>query len=177
VNADLASLTYAPSAGATADTLLITAGTIVANAYPLTERWLPVRITAAPSGPHLTEPASATVAPSATVAVTGSYADSFAATSPGFLHLGISDTSGSLTATDASGHAVAGSGSHGIAGDFSYGDLNAVLASLHYTAGAQAGSDVISFDVWNQKGVETTGATSMAVHNSPATLALAPLPH
>jgi len=33
-----------------------------------------------------------------------------------------------------------------------------VLASLHHTAGAQAGSSVISFDVWNQ------------------TIALAPLP-
>ena len=177
VNADLASLKYVPAAGATADTLLITAGTIVPDAYPLTERWLPVTVTPPPSGPQLAEPASETLAPSATVALAGSYTDGFAAMNPGFLYLDISDGSGTLNATDASGHAVAGSGSHSITGGFSDADLNAVLASLHYTAGAQAGSDVVSFDIWNQQGTETSGATSIAVHTTSGTVALAGLSH
>ena len=178
VNADLASLKYVPSANATADTLLITAGTIEPDAYPLTERWLPVTIDpAVATGPQLAEPASETLAPSATIALDGSYTDSFAATNPGFLFLGISDDSGTLTATGASGHAVAGSGSDSIAGDFWYADLNAILASLHYAAGAQTGTDVVSFDIWNQAGTETTGATSIAIHTASATLSLAALSH
>jgi hypothetical protein len=119
-------------------------------------------------GPVLTEPSSVSVAAGGTVAVSGSDSDSFAQANPGALYLGISDTGGTLTATDASGHAVAGSGSNSIALSTDYVDVNAILGSLHYTAGASGGSDTIRFDVWNQAGVESTAATAVTIE--PATM-------
>ena len=160
VNADLSTLRYVPAASASTDTIGFHAnfGMILSN------RWLPITVTAgSASGPALNEPASETVSENGTVAVTGSYTDSFAQSNPGDLYIGISDSSGTLTATNAAGQAVAGSGTHQIALSADYVDVNAILASLHYTAGPNAGSDTISFDVWNQAGVETTGATAMTI--------------
>jgi hypothetical protein len=100
------------------------------------------------------------------VAVSGSYSDSFALSNAGSLFLGISDNRGTLSATDASGDAVAGSGSNSIALNTDYVDLNAILASLHYTASGSPGSDTIDFDVWNQAGVETTGNSAVTIGSS-----------
>jgi hypothetical protein len=158
LNADLASLTYVPAAGATSDTVSITAS----PAAPVeTTRSIPISITG--GGPALAEPASETVAPGATVAIGGSYSDRFAQGNPGTLFLGISDSTGTLSATDAAGAAVAGSGSNNITVSADFVDVNAILASLHYTAGASAGSDAIAFDIWNQAGVQTTGTTSVTI--------------
>ncbi|HUB14410.1 MAG TPA: hypothetical protein VMB34_20835 [Acetobacteraceae bacterium] len=160
LNADLSNLSYVPGAGASADTVgfHVVSGEIVSN------RWLPITVTGSvASGPTLNEPTSESVTAGGTVAVGGSYADSFAQRNPGQLYIGISDSSGALTATNAAGQAVAGSGSNQIGVSADYVDANAILASLHYTAGGNTGSDTISFEVWNQAGVETTGATAVTI--------------
>ncbi|MGA3398476.1 MAG: hypothetical protein ABSC95_04590 [Acetobacteraceae bacterium] len=159
INADLASLTYVPAAGATSDTVSIEAEP---PAPVDTTRSIPISI-AGGGGPTLNEPASESVASDGTVAVSGSYSDSFAAGNPGSLFLGISDSTGTLSATDASGQAVAGSGSDSIAVQTDYVDVNAILASLHYMAGGSGGSDTIQFDVWNQAGVETAASTAVTI--------------
>ena len=117
----------------------------------------------ASSGPTLTEPASETVAAGATQAVSGSYTDGTAAGNPGAMYLGITDSSGTLYATNASGSVVAGSGTGRITLNTDYADVNAVLKSLTYTAGVSAGSDSISFDIWNQAGVETTDTVPVSI--------------
>ena len=162
MEADLASLTYVPAAGAGSDVVSIA----VSPPAPVsTLREIPISIggSVGASGPSLQEPGSETVASGGTVAVAGRYTDSFAAGNPGLLFLGISDSTGVLTATNAAGQAVAGSGTSNIAVQADYVDVNAILASLHYAAGSGGGSDTISFDVWNQAGVETTGATAVTV--------------
>jgi filamentous hemagglutinin len=157
-NADLASLTYVPAAGATSDTVSIEAQ----PPSPVdTTRSMPISISG--GAPTLKETSSETVASSGTVAVGGSYSDSFAAGNPGSLYLGISDGSGTLSATNASGQTVAGSGTDNIAVQTDYVDVNAILASLHYTAGSSAGSDTIQFQVWNQAGVETIASTAVSI--------------
>ena len=77
---------------------------------------------------------------------------------------GISDGSGTLSATNASGQAVAGSGTRKASRcQTDYVDVNAILASLHYTAGSGAGADTIQFQAWNQAGVETTASTAVTI--------------
>jgi hypothetical protein len=157
INAELASLTYVPAAGASADTIAVTATPPVQVS---TTRWIPITIS---SGPRLTEASGETVAANATVGVNGSYSDDYAAGNPGNMYLSITDDSGILSATDALGHAAPGSGSSNITVQSSYVDVGAILASLHYTAGARAGSATIHFDVWNQAGVETTADTAVTI--------------
>lgn len=120
------------------------------------------------SEPALNEPASLTVASNGSVSVGGSYSDSYAAGNPGSLYLGITDSNGTLSATDAAGKAVAGSGTHNIGLSTDYVDLNAILASLHYSAGTGAASDTIQFDVWNQAGIESTGTTTVTIGSATA---------
>jgi hypothetical protein len=165
MNADLASLTYVPAASAGSDVVSIVAEP---PAPVETTRSIPISITGGgggggSGGPSLNVPASETVAAGGTVGVGGSYSDSFAAGNPGSLFLGISDSAGTLSATNASGQAVAGSGTDSIALQTDYVDVNAILASLHYTADADGGSDTIQFDVWNQAGVETTASTAVTI--------------
>lgn len=160
LNADFASLTYVPSAGATADTVEID---ISPPAPVRTIREIPITITPGSTDPALSEPSSETLSPDATIAVSGSYSDSFAQHNPGELYIGISDTGGTLTATNAAGATVAGSGTDSIGLSADYVDLNAILANLHYTASASAGSDTIQFQVWNQAGVETAGSTAITI--------------
>ena len=137
--------------------------TTIVNDGTIQSRTIPVSVGAAISGPDLSEPSGETVAPGGTVAVGGSYSDSFAQHNPGQLYVGVSDNLGTLSATDAAGHAVAGSGTNNIGVGTDYVDVNAILASLRYTAGSGAGSDTIQFQVWNQAGVDTTTATSIAI--------------
>jgi len=171
LNADLASLTYVPAAGATSDILQVE----VSPPAPVsTYREIPIAITPGEQDPVLSEPANEAVAPGAMVAVSGGYSDSFAQHNPGQLFIGVGDTAGTLTATVASGAAAAGSGTNSIALSTDYVDLNAILASLHYTAGASAGSDTIQFQVWNQAGVETTAATNVTIGSAVSGTALGP---
>ena len=170
LNTELANLAYVPAAGATSDSVTVTA---LPPAPLVVSRTIPISIT--DGGPSLHEPSSETVASGGSVAVAGSYSDSFAAGNPGLLSLGISDGTGTLTATNAAGQAAAGSGSHSIAAQADYVDVNAILASLRYTAGATSDSDTISFDVWNQAGVETIGATAVTIDPAAPAMTLADL--
>ena len=157
-NSELAGLTYVPAAGATADTISLD---VMPPAPIATLRSIAVTVTAGGSG--LREPWSETVAAGGTVAVSGSYADSFAAGNPGAMYLRINDTAGTLRATDAAGDAIAGSGSNSIALITDYTDINAALHSLTYTAPGSAGADTVRFDLWNQAGQETTGSVAVTI--------------
>ncbi|HUN40848.1 MAG TPA: hypothetical protein VMU81_11190 [Acetobacteraceae bacterium] len=172
MEADLASLAYVPAAGASTDTVTFQ---VSPSAPVSTIRAIPITIDggSSSSGPALQEPSSETVASGRTVAVAGSYSDSFAAGNPGHLFLAISDSTGTLTATNAAGQAVAGSGTNNLAVSTDYVDVNAILASLHYTAGTGSGSDTISFDIWNQAGVETTGAAAVTIDPAAQSMSLA----
>jgi hypothetical protein len=166
INADLATLTYVPAADISADTVTVTA---IPPAPIESERTIPITITSSSGSPTLTEPSSETVTAGATQSVSGSYSDSFAAANPGTMFLGITDTSGTLYARDASGNTVAGSGSNSITLNIDYADANAVLTSLTYTAGPDAGSDSINFDVWSQNGVETKDSVPVTITGSTTT--------
>ena len=119
--------------------------------------------------PELTLPSSEQVTAASTIDFAGiSYSDNFAAGNPGQLFLGISDSNGTLSATDSAG-VVPGSGTDSIGLSVSYSDLEAILSSLSYTAAATSGSDSISFDIWDQAGVQTTGTIPVTVGNSTTT--------
>lgn len=164
VNADLASLSYVPAAGSTGGTIEVSASAPFSfTGTTDTIRYIPINVAGGNTGPALTEPSSESVTPNSTTSVSGSYADTFAQGNSGDLFLGISDSSGLLSAKDAAGNAVAGSGTNQIALSTDYSDLNAVLGSLTYTAGANTGSDTVNFDIWNQAGVETTGTVAVAI--------------
>ncbi len=168
LDADLASLTYVPAVGATSDTVQIE---VSPPAPVTTSREIAITITPGSSGPLLNEPSGETISPGGTVAVSGSYSDSFAQSNPGELYVGISDSTGTLTATNAAGAPVAGSVTNSIGLSADYVDVNAILASLHYTAGSASGSDTIQFQVWNQAGADTTGSTRVMI-NPPVTGAM-----
>jgi hypothetical protein len=160
INADLATLNYVPAVGAGADTV----GISVTPPAPVTSsRSIPITVTNGGSGPNLHEPSSETVSSSASVTIIGRYTDSFAQGNPGSLFLSISDRSGTLSANDASGNSVSGSGTNSISISTNYTDLNAVLQNLTYVAGSSAGPDTISFDIWNQEGDETTDCVPVTV--------------
>ena len=111
----------------------------------------------------LTLPASEQVDPGSTADLSGiSFNDSFAAGNPGDLHLSITDANGELAAADSAG-AVSGSGTNSITLDATYTDVQAILSSLAYVAPNSDTSDAISFDIWDQAGVETTGTIPVAV--------------
>ena len=116
------------------------------------------------NSPQLTLPPGETIGTGGTIDVSGiGYADSFAAGNPGAMYLHIVDSAGLLSATNAAGVLVPGSGTNAITVSASYADITAVLASLTYAAPATAGGDSISFDFWNQAGVETTGSIPVTV--------------
>lgn len=178
LNADLASLSYVAGAGTGTDTVSIfVKGSSPENPYndSQTLRDIPVTITPGSSGPVLSVPTSETVSADAIIGVSGSYRDSFAQHNPGMLFIGVTDSTGTLSATDSSGHAVAGSGSNSIGLGADFADVNAILSSLQYTAGPGTGSDTIRYDIWNQAGVETTGSTVVSIGAS-GTVASAAMP-
>jgi hypothetical protein len=114
--------------------------------------------------PALSLPSSESVTPSgATIVRPVSYTDSFAAGNPGTMFLSISTSAGTLSALDASGAALPGSGTQSIILNGSYAQVTTALNTLHYIAPATAGADTIQFDIWNEAGVETTGAIGVAV--------------
>lgn len=118
----------------------------------------------ATSSPQLTLPSSETIGAQATLAISGiDYSDSFAASNSGAMYLHVWDNAGLLSARNSAGALVPGSGTNSITLSVPYADVAAVLASLTYTAAATGGSDSISFDLWDQAGVETTGAIPVAV--------------
>ena len=119
--------------------------------------------------PVLTVPASEKVAAGAGVAISGvAVADPWAATNPGTLALNVWDQSGTLKINGQ----TFGPGGGPVAGGMFSGSLaqiNADLAALSYTAGANAGSDTITVDVWDQAGVEVKKTIPVTVTAAPAT--------
>ena len=158
VNADLETLTYVPADGVKGDLITVEA---TPPAPLATIRELPIAIAGPASGPTLTGPMAETAAAGGTVAVSGYYSDALAQSNPGQLFLGISGSSGTLTATDAFDSPVTGSGSANIALNTDHVDMNAILTGLYSTAAGTGGTDTIRFDVWNQAGMETTGSTTV----------------
>lgn len=113
--------------------------------------------------PTLTLPLSEQVPGNGTESVSGiSYVDTAAASNPGAMYLRVSDSSGALSATSA-GSTLPGSGTNTLTLSATYNVVSAALSSLKYSGKISAGSDIISFDLWNQYGIETTGAISVTI--------------
>src|ERR1019366_3366702 len=101
--------------------------------------------------------------------------DPWAAGNPGEMALNVWDQSGTLTIAGT----TFGPGGGPVAGGMFSGSLaqiNADLATLSYIAGANAGSDTTTADVWNQAGVEikeTIPVTVAAAAAMPSTTSAA----
>lgn len=122
--------------------------------------------TSAPSSSDLsvTAPTSASLTVNGTAAVTGiSIVDAWAASNPGTMALNLTVTGGTITMLDASGKAVAGSGTNAIHVNGTLAQLNAELATLKYQAANTAGTQTLVVDVWNQAGVEVMKSTALNV--------------
>ena len=92
-----------------------------------------------------------------------SISDAWAAQNTGTMSLNINTTGGVLAMTDGSGHAVAGSGTGAIHVSGTLAQLNAELATLNFVAPGTVGTDIVSINVWNQAGVQTTQSTAIGV--------------
>ena len=125
--------------------------------------------TTAPTGPVITVPASESVAAGTTKLIGGiAIADSFAASNPGTMVLNLTDITGLLTITDASGNKAAGSGTDAITFVGTFAQLTTELAHLSYTAASSVGTDSISINVWDQAGLQETKTISVAVAAAPS---------
>ncbi len=154
LNADLATLAYTAGASAGADTLSVD---VWNQAGVEVTQTIAIAVTQpAPVSPELSVPASETLMAGTSLAVKGvAINDPGAATAAGTMSLNVYDTAGTITIA---GHTY-GPGGGKVAGGMLSGteaQLNADLATLAYKAGAKAGSDTLTVDVWNQAGVETT---------------------
>ncbi len=112
-------------------------------------------------------PASETVAAGATLAIAGvSINDPWAAAAPGTMALNIYDKTGTITIA---GQTFGPGGTHGSVGMIvaTEAQINADLAGLTYTAGATAGTDTLSVNVWNQAGVDVTKTIPITVTPPP----------
>ena len=122
-----------------------------------------------PTGPAITVPASESVIAGTTTTISGvSITDSFAASNPGTMVLNLSDSSGQLTITDASGNKASGSGTSAITFIGTFAQLTTELAHLSYTAGKSAGTDGITVNVWDQAGLEQTKTISVTIAAAPS---------
>ena len=156
LNADLATLDYTGAAAGT-DQLQIS----VWNQAGVTQtKDLSISVSGASTTPPTITSNDLSIALSASLSVAakgsspvGGIAidDAWAAGHPGSLALNISAGSGTLTMT---GAAATASALH-VSGTLA--QLNADLQTLVYHAPATAGTDAISFNVWNQAGVSVVG--------------------
>jgi hypothetical protein len=106
-------------------------------------------------------PATLAATANTAVQVAATISDAWAAQHSGTMALNIAATGGTVTMTDGSGHAVAGSGTNAIHVYGSLAQLNADLATMSFTGAT--GSDSVSVNVWNQAGVQTTVSTAINV--------------
>ncbi len=126
--------------------------------------------TPAPAGsstpdPVVTVPGTQTAAPGQTVAISGvSVADPWAANHFGSLALNVTARGGTVSMSDSSGNAVAGSGTGAIHVKGTLAQINAELSTLSYGAGG--GDGTVTVDVWDQAGAE--GFKSFQVTTSAA---------
>jgi serralysin len=124
----------------------------------------PAPIPAAPTGLTLVMPNASTTSPLQSITVTGiSIDDPWAAGMDGAMTINLSATNGTLSLTDAGGIPVAGSGSGAISLNANLFQLNTDLEHLTYTAGAAAGADTITVDVWDPSGLEATRTITVNV--------------
>lgn len=137
---------------------------------PTTTTTAPTTTTTTPTGPVITVPASENVTAGTTTAIGGvSVTDAFAASTPGTMALNLDAGSGTLTVTDSSGSVVSGSGTHAISTSGTFTQISYDLAHLSYTAGATAGADSISINIWDQAGLESTMSVAVSVTTPPPT--------
>jgi hypothetical protein len=111
----------------------------------------------------VTAPGSANVALGASQAIAGVViSDDWAQHHAGYMALNVSSTRGTISMTDAGGHAVAGSGTNGIHVSGTFDQLNAMLQTLNYDApDTTGGTDSVRVNVWNQAGVNVTRYVSI----------------
>jgi hypothetical protein len=101
-----------------------------------------------------------------TLAISGlSISDPWAATRAGSLALNLTATAGTISATDSTGHVLAGSGTSAIHVSGSLATLNADLAHLTFSS-STVGTSKLTVDVWDQGGVEAKSAISIAVQSA-----------
>jgi hypothetical protein len=113
---------------------------------------------------QVTSPTSLSATANGDMRVGGvSITDPWAASHSGTMALNVTVTSGTVSMTDASGRAVAGSGTNGIHISGTLAELNAELATLGYHGASTPGRQTLTVDVWNQGGVEVTNLTSIDV--------------
>ncbi len=161
LSTELANLSYTASANSGTDTISVN----VWDQTGLQEtKTISIAVAAAPTGPLITVPASLAVTSGSTTSVSGvSVTDAFAASTPGTIALNLSAGSGMLTMTNSSGSVVSGSGTHAISTSGTLAQISYDLAHLSYTAGATAGADSISVDIWDQAGLEATKSVAVSV--------------
>ena len=169
LNAALATLTYA--SGATAGSDDITIG-VWDQAGLFSSGDILVTVGGSPPPPppppppssSIAAPATEQVAAGGTVAVSGvQVRDTFAAGNPGNMAVNLNAGSGHISVLSSTGTPLPGSGTASISFSGTFAQVNAELATLRYTAGATAGTDSISFDVWDQAGTELTAVTAVTI--------------
>lgn len=161
LNADLAGLAYVAGSHAGSDTLTVD---VWNQAGVETTKTITVAVSApAYQDLSVATPAKLSATTGQSVAVSGvSISDAWAATAGGMMALNIYDQSGTI---EIAGRTF-GPGGGKVAGGMITGteaQLNADLAALTYVAGARAGTDTLTVDVWNQAGVETTQTIAVTV--------------
>jgi len=166
VNAALATLTYVSGTTTGTDTISVgiwdQAGLFSSGDIPVT-----IGETSPPPPPptsSVAAPAAEQVVAGVTVAVNGVQVnDTFAAGSAGSMAVNLHADSGHISVLSSTGTPLPGSGTSSISFSGTFAEVNTALATLSYTAGATAGSDSISFDVWDQAGTELTATTAVTI--------------
>jgi hypothetical protein len=115
------------------------------------------------TGPSISSPSGALVAKTATVPISATVTDFFAANNPGSMALNVSCTSGALSMKDQNGKPVPGSGTNSLQFDGTLSQVNAALATLSYTAGNSTGTDTVAINVWNQIAENITQDTFVTI--------------
>lgn len=115
------------------------------------------------TGPSISSPSGALVAKTATVPISATVTDFFAANNPGSMALNVSCTSGALSMKDQNGKPVSGSGTNSLQFDGTLSQVNAALATLSYSAGNSTGTDTVAINVWNQIAENITQDTFVTI--------------
>ncbi len=120
-----------------------------------------------PADPSLSCPANVTDTYGTTITLPNIvFTDSFSASNPGQASLDVSCNYGTLSAKDASGNAVSGSGSSHIRFAPRYADLRAALASLGYTAPGSGPNDAVTITIYDQQGRNFTVVANMQLYGT-----------
>ena len=116
------------------------------------------------TAPIIAGPASGTITTASVLDVTGiTITDTFASGNGGSCSLNLNCTAGTLTAT-VGGVAVTGSGTSSIAYQNTFANCQAAVATLTYTAPANAGLDSIAVNLWDQQGSNSELDIPITIH-------------